>query len=340
MKKSGVQRHRRNLKVLVHEDALQGYTHANSPICHGRNVYPYTEDTGTIFEVIFQERKLTVSVVCDGHSGYKTAILVSEFIPTIFEYCLELSSNDIQAALSILFNKTALYIKDNPNLIGLSGSTCNVTVFDLEKESVYVASLGDSPTLRYRKDSNGKYNLVWRTIDQDCADAEEIERMVQVHKKNGEPNATSENVVYEVFVSGEPSGVWRNKRTEGMLHSSFGDIRCEYYPGIMNTVPRIYSQKWTPKQRSDIWIQATDGLLEWLTKDNLGIQPCGDFRVKEIATHLDSCHKSDNIARDLHSAQVESMIKQRIKSFPRRIDNKKEWVEKNFDNHLTKVFMR
>ena len=340
MKKSGVIRHRRNLQVLVHEDAVQGYTHIYSPICHKGRIYPYTEDAGTIFEVIFRERKLTVSVVCDGHSGYKAANLVCEFIPTIFEYCLELSSDDIQAALSILFNKTATHIKDNPNLVGISGCTCNVTVFDLEKESVYIASLGDSPTLRYRKDSNGKYHLVWRTIDQDCADSEEIERMVQIHKKNGQPNATSEDVVYEVIDSGEPSGIWRNKRTQAMLHSSFGDIPCDYYPGIVNTVPRIYSQKWTPKQRSDIWIQTTDGLLEWLTKNNLGIKPCGDFRIKEIATHLDACYQSDNIARDLHSAQIESMLRERIKSYPRRSDNTKEWIEKNFDNHLTKVFMR
>ena len=325
--------------IRIHEDYLQGYTYYDTPIFRNGISIPYTEDAGTTFEVSFQERKMLVSVVCDGHSGYLTAFLVVEFIPTALQECVDNASGDIKIALLSLFEKTASHVRKNSNIIGISGSTCNVTIFDISKEEVFVASLGDSPTLRYRKDSDGKYSLVWRSVDQDCSDPDEIERMVQIHRKNGCTKATKENVVFEVTFAGVPSGVWRNRHTQSMLHSSFGDFHSEYYTGIFNTIPRIYSHKWTRQEQSDIWIQCTDGLLEWLSKENLGIQPCGDFRVKEIATHLNSCDQSDNIARDLHSAQVDSMLRERTKAHPKRKDNTREWIEKNFDNHHTKVFM-
>lgn len=104
------------------------------------------------------------------------------------------------------------------NLLGNSGATCNVTVFDPTNEKVFVASLGDSPTMLYRNDANGNYKLLCKSKDQDCADSDEIERMIEIHKKNGEPNATAESVVFEVQVGGKPSGVFRNKRSQMMLH--------------------------------------------------------------------------------------------------------------------------
>lgn len=324
--------------IIIHEDACQGYTHLKFPICHEGKFIPYTEDFGTTFDVVFEKRKLTISVVCDGHSGYQTSCLVVDFIPTAFHSCLELALGDITNALSILFEKISFHVLRKSHVVAISGSTCNVTVFDPTKEKVYVACLGDSPTLRYSKDSTGNYYLAWMTKVQDCEDIEEIERMVQIHRQNGNKYASAEDVVYEVKMNGKPSGVWRNKRTHCMINSSFGDFQCEYYQGIVNTIPRIYSHDWTFDQLTDIWIQCTDGILEWLSDEKLGIKPCNDFRLKEIAKHLDQCCNSDNIARELHSSQVDSMLSERLKEHPGRADNTREWVENNFDNHLTKVF--
>ena len=79
-----------------------------------------------------------------------------------------------------------------------------MTVFDPERGLVYVASLGDSPTMQYRR-ALGKFALVWRTVDQDCADEGEIRRMEAVHAAHGDASPA----VVEVVRGGVRTGVYR-----------------------------------------------------------------------------------------------------------------------------------
>ena len=279
-------------------------------------------------------RTLTVSSVCDGHAGYMASYTVTKRIPELFPTCLDEAGGDIPVTLGRLFAALAVETSHMS-----SGTTCNVTVFDPASEKVHVASLGDSPTLRYRKGPRGAFRLVWQSVDQDRADPAEIDRMVDVHRRNGDLTADAGSVVYQMMIAGQPTGVWRNRQTQCMTHSSFGDVHNNYYPGMVNTLPRIYAHDWSPTQRSDVWVQCTDGLLEWLSHSKVGIQPRSDVRVVEIARHLDKCHRHANVAQSLHEMQIESMLRARVKAHPTRTDSTRAWVEANFDNHLSKVFM-
>ena len=319
----------------VHQAEHQGYTIAKQGLKFQDQEYKYTEDTGRIFEVMWAERKLMVSSVCDGHAGYQTSFLITSIIEKMFNDAISDTEGDVDQALSLLFIKLANEVSKMRSLVGDSGATCNVTVFDPTNARVHVASLGDSPTLKYNKDDQNRHFLDWRSNDQDCADEEEIERMIQIHKQNGELNATKNSVVFEIITKcGEETGVWRNRRTQMMLMSSFGDFCRDYYTGMVNTVPRISSHVWRP---SDVWIQCSDGLLEWLSPERRSIQPQSKFRVEEIARHLDICVGDANIAQRLHELQITSMVEAKSEAHP--LENvTREWVEKNFDNHFTKVF--
>lgn len=322
-------------QIEVHSDARQGYTIVKPRLFFADAEYDYTEDTGTQFKVVYKGRTLLVSSVCDGHAGYMTSYSVTSMIERLFLQALEETNGELESTLRLLFEKITAEVLTLKFRIGRSGTTCNVTVIDTENEQVVVASLGDSPSLLYRK-NNGRYELEWKSVDQDCADEEEIQRMIQVHKNNGDTTATRESVVFEIQVAGHKSGIYRNRKTECMLHSSFGDFYNNYYPGMVNTVPRIYTRRWT---RGHMLIQCTDGLMEWLDSQKLGIQPQSEFRTEEIARHLDVCENAENIAHSLHEMQIESMFTSKVGAHPTLTDSSREWVVTNFDNHITNVFM-
>jgi serine/threonine protein phosphatase PrpC len=326
--------------VEMHEAAHQGYTRNKPPILFDGQTHPYTEDSGATFEVqcttCQPTRTLTVSSVCDGHAGHTASYAVTRLVQQLFQACIDETRGDVSSCLRILFERIAL---EMTRVNMQTGTTCNVTVFDTTHERVYVASLGDSPTLRYRKGPRGRFHLAWKSDDHDCGDTVEVERMLQIHRANGEPNATAGDVVFQVHTAaGEPTGVWRNRRTMCMTHGCFGDLSFNYYPNIVTTIPRIYVQEWRRTQRSDVWVQCTDGLLESLQPSKLGIQPCGEKRVQDICQHLDNCQSHANIAHSLHDMQVDAILKARKRAHPTRVDNTREWVESTFDNHLTKVF--
>ena len=269
--------------IRMHEDAHQGYTATKPSIYFGGRSHPYTEDTGTTFVMDYPRvptaddaptRTLTVSSVCDGHAGYMASYTVSKRIPELFPTCLDEAGGDIPVTLGRLFAALAVETSHMS-----SGTTCNVTVFDPASEKVHVASLGDSPTLRYRKGPRGAFRLVWQSVDQDCADPAEIDRMVDVHRRNGDLTADAGSVVYQMMIAGQPTGVWRNRQTQFMTHSSFGDVHNNYYPGMVNTVPRVYTSDWSPTQRSDVWVQCTDGLLEWLSRSKVAGDPAPQRRA-------------------------------------------------------------
>jgi serine/threonine protein phosphatase PrpC len=325
--------------IIMHKASHQGRSVGNRLIHFNGRTHLYTEDTGFTFEVEYKDQHLSVSTLCDGHGGYMTSYIVTDAIPELFPVCLELSFGDIRMALERLFKELATYINSIANIIGDSGTTCNVTVFDQTNDFVHVASLGDSPTLRYSKDYNGKYRLVWKSDDQDCGDREEIERMIKIHRDNGHENAVDSDVVYQTILKGKETGIWRNRWTGCMTHSSFGDLKNNYYTGMVNTKPRIYSNKWKSENASDIWIQCSDGLFDGLNHLSIGIQPSQQSRLEEIALHLDICHRSDNVASSLHKMQIDSLLKQKMDKHPLRPDSTRDWIESNIDNHLTKVFM-
>ena len=321
-------------------DKRQGYTHYKPRVDFGDHTYEYTEDTGTFFTVTYGERKLGVSSVCDGHAGYETSFTVTSIIQRLFGLAISESLGCVKTALLRLFEMIATEILTMEKLLGNSGATCNVTVFDPANEKVFVASLGDSPTMLYRKDDNGNYKLLCKSKDQDCADTEEIERMIEIHKKNGELNATAESVVFEVEIGGKKTGVFRNKRSQMMIHSSFGDYGRDYYKGVVNTVPRVYEWDFAPSDNLVV-VQCSDGLLEWLQPSFIGIQPSTEFRTHEIGTHLDECNFTDdeNAAFVLHELQIDSILKKKIAEHPFRSDSTREWVVTTFDNHITNVFV-
>ena len=322
-------------QIEVHSDSRQGYTIVKPRLYFGDAEYDYTEDTGTQFEVVHNGRTLLVSSVCDGHAGYMTSYSVTSMIERLFLQALEETNGELESTLRLLFEKITAEVLTIKSRLGRSGTTCNVTVVDTQNEQVVVASLGDSPTLLYRK-NNGTYELEWKSVDQDCADEEEIQRMIQVHKNNGDLTATRESIIFEIEVAGIKSGVFRNRKTQCMLHASFGDFYNNYYPGMVNTVPRIYTRPWTQGQ---VLIQCTDGLMEWLDSRKIGIQPQAEFRTKEIARHLDSCENSENIAHSLHEMQIESMFTSKVEAHPELSHSSREWVQTTFDNHITNVFM-
>ena len=321
--------------IRIDQAEHQGYTLFKPGLEFQEKVYKYTEDTGTCFELNVSGKTLVVSSVCDGHAGYQTSFFVTSIIKKIFTKIIFETKGNVEKALSLLFVELANEVLQKQDMLAISGSTCNVMVFDSRNERVYVASLGDSPTLKYNRDDQNRYYLDWKTIDQDCTDPEEIERMVQIHKQHGDLNATESSVVYEVQTGGIGTGVFRNKKTDMMLMSSFGDFRFNYYPGIMNTIPRISSHVWRP---SDLWIQCSDGILEWLCPQLRSIQPRTEFRVQEIAHHLDICSGDENVAQSLHDLQITSMFEAKMKVHPDKSDSTREWIETNFDNHYTKVF--
>jgi len=320
----------------VHSDARQGYTKTKERLHFGDASFDYTEDTGTTFEAEYNGRRIFVSSVCDGHAGYMTSYSVTSVMQRLFLQSVQEESSDLESTLRLLFQKITAEMLKIKSHLGRSGTTCNVTVIDAQNEQVVVASLGDSPTLIYVKNNDGAYHLEWKSEDQDCADEKEIKRMVQVHKDNGDTAATSDTVVFEIKVGGVGTGVFRNTRSMCMTHASFGDYSNEYYPGVVTTVPRIYTRPWT---RGKVVIQCSDGLMEWLDHRKIGIQPQAEFRVQEIAEHLNVCENANNIALTLHEMQIDSMYNTKLIAHPSRPDSTREWVETTFDNHITNVFM-
>jgi serine/threonine protein phosphatase PrpC len=321
--------------IRVDQAEHQGYTVLKPGLEFQEKEYKYTEDTGTCFELDVSGKNLVVSSVCDGHAGYQTSFFVTSIMKKTFIEVIFETEGDVEKALSLLFVKLSNEVSQKRDMLANSGSTCNVTVFDSTNERVYVASLGDSPTLKYNRDDQNRYYLDWKTIDQDCSDPDEIERMVQIHRQYGDLDATKSSVVYEVQTGGIRTKVLRNKKTDMMIMSSFGDFRFNYYPGMINTTPRISSHVWRP---SDVWIQCSDGILEWLSPQLRSIQPRVEFRVEEIARHLDICYSDENVAQSLHELQITSMFEAKMKAHPDKSDSTREWIETNFDNHYTKVF--
>ena len=326
--------------IRQHDDERQGYTTDRPDLVFNGRTHRYTEDTGTTFEVVYPSdsddaRTLLASTVCDGHAGFFASYTVTNRIPQLFPTCIVETHGDVGKALRLLFAKLADETADLT-----SGTTCNVTVFDPTNETVHIASLGDSPTLRYRRGPSGHFGLIWQSEDQDCKDPVEVERMVEVHRRNGDPQADASTVVFQVMSNGHPTDIWRNRITQSMVHSSFGDVQNNYHPGMVNAIPRVYAQHWSATHHSnDIWIQCTDGLLEKLTHSKIGIQPQTDERVAEIARHLDVCHSHVNVAHSLHEMQIDSMLAEKRAAHPSRADSSRAWVESAFDNHFTKVFM-
>jgi hypothetical protein len=140
-------------------------------------------------------------------SFFITSIIEQEFNKAIID-----CKGNIEQSLYLLFeNIEKEMLRMKKWLFFNSGSTCNVTVFDYTYAKVYVASLGDSPTLKYVKNDQNQHYLYWRSRDQDCADPQEVERMVEIHKKNGDVDTTSSSVVYQDKTNGKNTGVWRNK---------------------------------------------------------------------------------------------------------------------------------
>jgi serine/threonine protein phosphatase PrpC len=323
------------MQFLFHSDTRQGYTVVKQRLLFGDASFDYTEDTGITFEAEYNGRRIFVSSVCDGHAGYMTSYSVTSMMQRLFLQSVEEESSDLEATLRLLFQKITAEVLKIKAQLGLSGTTCNVTVIDAQNEQVVVASLGDSPTLIYDKNNDGAHFLEWKSVDQDCADKDEIERMVQVHKDNGDIMATSKTVVYEVEVAGIGTGVFRNRKSMCMLHASFGDFSNQYYPGVVTTVPRIYTRPWT---RGKVLIQCSDGLMEWLDHRKRGIQPQAEFRAQEIASQLDVCENDENIAYTLHEMQIDSMYTTKLDAHPSKIDTTREWVSTTFDNHITNVF--
>lgn len=322
-------------QINVHSDARQGYTVVKQRLLFGDASFDYTEDTGATFEAEYNGRRLFVSSVCDGHAGYMTSYSVTSMMQRLFLQSVEEESGDLEATLRLLFQKITTEVSTIKDQLGRSGTTCNVTVIDPQNEQVVVASLGDSPTLIYDKNNDGAHFLEWKSVDQDCGDEEEIERMIQVHKDNGDMMAVSDTVVYEVEIEGKPTGVYRNKRSMCMTHASFGDFSNNYYPGMVTTLPRIYTRPW---KRGQVLIQCTDGLMEWLDHRKRGIQPQTEFRAQEIASHLDACANDANIAHSLHERQIDSMFSTKLVAHPSMPDTSRAWVETTFDNHITNVF--
>jgi serine/threonine protein phosphatase PrpC len=323
---------KKDKSIIMHKAFHQGRGMKKQRIYFNGQSHLYTEDSGCTFEVKYKTQNFSVSTICDGHGGYMASYIVTDAIQDLFSLCLELSFGDVRIALERLFAELTLYISSMPDIIGNSGTTCNVTVFDEENDFVHIASLGDSPTLKYSKGNDGKYRLMWKSDDQDCEDMEERERMLKIHQDNGNDS----DVVYESILEGKKTGIWRNCRTGCTTHSSFGDLKNNYYPGMVNTKPRIYSKKWNG---SDIWIQCSDGLFDGLNHLSIGIQPCRDARLQEIARHLDICDRSDNVADNLHQMQIDSILKEKMDKHPLRADSTRSWIESNIDNRLTKVFM-
>ena len=100
--------------------------------------------SGCTFKVFFEDKNISVSTIgC-----------FANIIEDLFSDCMQKTNGDIHMALEDLF------IKMTESLA--SGTICNLMVFDESEEKVYVACLGHSQTLRYRKNNDGKYRLVWK----------------------------------------------------------------------------------------------------------------------------------------------------------------------------------
>jgi hypothetical protein len=56
--------------IRVDQAEHQGYSITNQRLIFKDREYKYTEDTGTIFETIVENRVFTVSTVCDGFLFY------------------------------------------------------------------------------------------------------------------------------------------------------------------------------------------------------------------------------------------------------------------------------
>jgi hypothetical protein len=79
--------------------------------------------------------------------------------------------------------------------------------------------------------------------------------------------------------------------------------------------------------------------LSGVSHVHTSIQTRAEFRVEEIARHLDICAEDENIAHSLHELQIDSIVDVKTKAFPGASHITRDWVSTNFDNHFTKVFI-
>jgi len=153
--------------IIMHKASHQGNNICKPLIHFNSQIHLYTENSGCTFEVVFKNKKISVSTLCDGHDGYFASYMVTSIISDLFSDCIEKTNGDIYTALELLFAELIFYLTKLGDDLVNSKTTCNVMVFDSTEEKVYVASLGNSLSLRYRK-QDGKYNFIWKSKEQDC----------------------------------------------------------------------------------------------------------------------------------------------------------------------------
>lgn len=139
---------------------------SSQAFCLARKYISTLKTLVRFFETTFDGNKFTVSSVCDGHAGYMTSFFTTSIVEKEFNKAIVETGGDVEKALALLFANIAKEVLQMELHLRGSGSTCNVTVFDAKHARVYVASLGDSPTLKYVKNNENKHVLDWRSEDQ------------------------------------------------------------------------------------------------------------------------------------------------------------------------------
>lgn len=71
-------------QIQFHSDTRQGYTVDKPQLLFAGVNYDYTEDTGTLFKAIYEDREYLVSSACDGHAGYMTSFSVTSVMEKLF----------------------------------------------------------------------------------------------------------------------------------------------------------------------------------------------------------------------------------------------------------------
>ena len=153
--------------IIMHKASQQGNSICKTLINFNSQIHLYTEKSGCTFEVVFKNKKISVSTLCDGHDGYFASYMVTSITPDLFSDCIEKTNGDIYTALELLFAELTFYLTRPGEDLVNSKTTCNVMVFDSTEEKVYVASLGNSLSIRYRK-QDGQFRFIWKSKEEEC----------------------------------------------------------------------------------------------------------------------------------------------------------------------------
>lgn len=327
---------------------------------YGPHEVPYIQDAAISFPVKLPNGNFgMVEVVNDGHGGETCSQWVAREIFQNFQGFLNSSKSVVNHTRTTGMMQNDLYIQPESedaidklfahihaesqkapakSLIGNSGTTCSIVTYDLSDRVVYVATLGDSPVMKFnvvQNDRSNTYSCTWMSEDQAASSAAEQLRL----RKMLTTQLQLTSLVPVKHVAFQENGVCWRMLSGLMVTGAFGDFHHDYNPvfgtpDVINRVPNKWILPWEP---GTVWIQGSDGMHEHLINGRCFLGPKSDVTIplyEQLLTQESLDNWPRNVAAEMINVQAQTICVEKSKTTPNKTaEELNKWCLANWDNH-------